>query len=227
MLTTEQKQLKSILDKLLVLGMSTLSTNEQILEALQKCNSCKLSHVEKLTKKERYKAIDEIDNLIIKIFALYSPEASDLRELVAFLKITNEFDRIANNCHSFIRDFPNAIDSDVDKELILEYAIPLQKTSVNALSNALGILQTDDKQLVEERYKAVVVEESKNDDLYKIIEKSLLKKIDKNMSLSLDYQNVMAALRRLEKVADRALSIAGLLHYAKIGGELGHMGQYS
>lgn len=32
----------------------------------------------------------------------------------------------------------------------------------------------------------------------------------------------MSALRRLEKIADRALSIASLLHYAKIGGTIGH-----
>lgn len=221
MLTTEKEKLKSILDKLLILGQSTLSTNEEILQALQHCDKCKLSQIKQPSKKVRYKAIDEVDNLIINIFALYSPEARDLRELVAFLKITNEFDRIANSCNSFIRDFPNAISSEVDKEFILEYAIPLQKSSVNALSNALNILKVKDKQLVEEHYKAVIIEESKNDDLYKIIEKSLLKKINNEVHLSSDYQNIMAALRRLEKIADRALSIANLMHYAKIGGEIG------
>lgn len=221
MLTTEKEKLKSILDKLLTLGQSTLSTNEEILQALKHCDTCKLSQIKQLSKKERYKLIDEIDNLIINVFALYSPEARDLRELVAFLKITNEFDRIANSCYSFIRDFPNALSAEVDKDFILEYAIPLQKSSVNALSNALNLLKVNDKQLVDEHYKAVVIEESKNDDLYKIIEKSLLKKINNEVHLSSDYQNIMAALRRLEKIADRALSIANLMHYAKIGGEIG------
>ena len=221
MLTTEKEKLKSILDKLLTLGQSTLSTNEEILQALKNCDTCKLSKIKQLSKKERYKLIDEIDNLIINVFALYSPEARDLRELVAFLKITNEFDRIANSCYSFIRDFPNALSAEVDKDFILEYAIPLQKSSVNALSNALNILKVNDKQLVDEHYKAVVIEESKNDDLYKIIEKSLLKKTNNEVHLSTDYQNTMAALRRLEKIADRALSIANLMHYAKIGGEIG------
>lgn len=221
MLTTEKEKLKSILDKLLTLGQSTLSTNEEILQALKNCDTCKLNQINKLPKKELYNSIDEIDNLIINVFALYSPEAKDLRELVAFLKITNEFDRIANSCNSFIRDFPNAISSEVDKDFILEYAIPLQKSSVNALMNALNLLKVNDKQLVDEHYKAVVIEESKNDDLYKIIEKSLLKKINNEVHLSNDYQNIMAALRRLEKIADRALSIANLMHYAKIGGEIG------
>lgn len=34
------------------------------------------------------------------------------------------------------------------------------------------------------------------------------------------YQNIMAALRRLEKTADRSLIIANLIHYAKVDGEM-------
>ena len=221
MLTTEKEKRKAILDKMQSLGQNTLSMNEEILHALKHCDICKLHLIKKISKKELYSSINKVDNLIINVFALYSPEARDLRELVAFLKITNEFDRIANNCNSFIRDFPNAISSEVDKEFILEYTIPLQKSSVNALSNALNILTINDKQIVEEHYKAVVIEESKNDDLYKIIEKNLLEKISNEVHLSNDYQNIMAALRCLEKIADRALSIANLMHYAKIGGEIG------
>jgi phosphate transport system protein len=65
-----------------------------------------------------------------------------------------------------------------------------------------------------------MIEEGKNDDFYKIIEKNLLEKINDNIHLSNEYQGVMFALRRLEKIADRALSIAYLMHYAKIGGEI-------
>ncbi len=220
MLPTEKEKLQLILNEIMLLGHSTLSMNQVILDALKDCDTCKLGEIKKLPKHERYDAIDRVDNLIIKVFALYTPEARDLRELIAFLKITNEFDRIANSCNSFIRDFPNALSDEVDKNFILEYAIPLQKSSVNALSHALKILELDDKKSVDEHYKIVVVEESKNDDLYKIIEKNLLKKINNDVHLSKDYQDIMAALRRLEKIADRALSIANLLHYAKVGGEI-------
>ena len=220
MLPTFKEKLTHITNEILSLGQSTLVMNQVILDALKNCDSCKLNEIKKLPKKERYEKIDEIDNLIIKVFALYTPEAKDLRELIAYLKITNEFDRIANSCNSFIRDFPNALSDEVDKDFILEYAIPLQKSSVNALIHALKLLELDEKNSVKEHYKAVVVEEGKNDDLYKIIEKSLLKKVNDDVHLSKDYQDIMAALRRLEKIADRALSIANLLHYAKVGGEI-------
>ncbi|NOQ79186.1 MAG: PhoU family transcriptional regulator [Gammaproteobacteria bacterium] len=220
MLPTEKEKLNTILNEVIKLGMTTLTMNQFILESLESCDTCTLNEIEKITKKERYTSIDKIDNLIINVFALYTPEARDLRELVAFLKITNEFDRIANSANSFIRDFPNALSDEIDKDFILEYAIPLQKSSVNALTHALKLFELDDKESVNEHYKLVVIEESKNDDLYKIIEKSLLKKINNELHLSKEYQDIMEALRRLEKIADRALNIANLMHYAKVGGEI-------
>ena len=222
MLSTEKEKLKTIVDKIQAFGRSTLATNEAILHALKNCESCELNKITNLSKKERYEIIDDIDNSIITIFALYSPEARDLRLLVAYLKITNELDRAAKQSNAFIRDFPGVITTDVDKDFILEYAVPLQKSTVNTLSNVVSLLAEKDKDMVQEQYTEIVIEESKNDDLYKIIEKSLLKKMKKELHLSYEYQGVMAALRRLEKIADRSLSIANLMHYAKIGGEIGN-----
>lgn len=222
MLPTEQEKLKTILEAIKALGESTRVVNTRILDALENYDASKLGAIQVMPKKERYQKIDQVDNLIINVFALYTPEARDLRELVAFLKITNEFDRIANSSNSFIRDFPISMTNDVDRELILEYAVPMQKCCVNAITSTLQLLELKDKSLIEEQYKNVAVEESKNDDLYKIIEKSLLKKINEDITLSNEYQNVMSALRRLEKIADRALSAAALMHYAKIGGEIAH-----
>jgi phosphate transport system protein len=220
MLPTETEKLKKIQHDIVVLGQLVLETNQKILFALEDCKPCKLEDISKIKKQERYERIDIIDDNIIKFFALYTPEARDLRQLIAFLKLTNEFDRIANSCNSFIRDFPQALSDEVDSDFILEYAVPLQKTSVAALSSALKLIELEDKEQVEEEYKNVVVEEGKNDELYQIIEKNLLKKISNNLSLSQDYQDIMQALRRLEKIADRALSIASLMHYAKLGGRI-------
>ena len=222
MLSTEKEKLKTIIEKIKAFGQSNLETNEAILKELKICDTCELKQIPRLSKNDRYEIIDDIDNMIITVFALYSPEARDLRLLVAYLKITNELDRIAKQSNAFIRDFPNAISCDVDKEFILEYAVPLQKSTVNTLRGIVNLLAEKDKDMVQEQYTEIVIEESKNDDLYTIIEKNLLKKIKKDLHLSYEYQSVLAALRRLEKIADRALSIANLMHYAKIGGELGN-----
>ncbi len=223
MLPTETEKLDHILQDMIRLGDKTLKLNEEILEKLEHGSIDNLTEITVYPKKEWLQDIAKIDTQIIQAFALYTPEARDLRQLVAFLKVTNELDRIVNSSRSFIRDFPYVLSKDIDKSFILEYAIPLQKTCVIAVQNAVTLFAEDDKQAVTELYKAVVVEEGKNDELYKIIEKSLLKKINDDIQLSNEYQGIMFALRRLEKIADRALSIAYLMHFAKIGGEINKM----
>jgi len=89
MLEKQKEKYNIILSELMALGQLTLTMNEAILDALTQCDVCKLNDVKKFSKKDRYRRIDYIDNLIINLFALFTPEARDLRELIAFLKITN------------------------------------------------------------------------------------------------------------------------------------------
>ena len=220
MLPTVEEKLNTIHKDMESLGEHALRLNEEILEILKHGKVADLKNIKRAPKQKWLDQIASIDNQIIQFFALYPPEAKDLRQMVAFLKTTNELDRIINSCRSFIRDFPYVISKEIDRDFILEYAIPLQKTSVCSVKNAVALFVEEDKATVDELYNKVVVEEGKNDEFYKIIEKSLLEKINNNIQLSNEYQSVMFALRRLEKIADRALSIAYLMHYAKIGGEI-------
>lgn len=220
MLPTETEKLANILRDMVELGNKALKLNQAILKTLEQGDIDNLKNIKLYSKKNWLADIAKIDTQIIHVFALYTPEARDLRQLIAFLKITNELDRIVNSSRSFIRDFPYVLSKDIDKDFILEYAIPLQKTCVVSVKSALALFSIDDKSEVAELYKIVVIEEGKNDELYKIIEKSLLKKISNDIQLSNEYQEVMFALRRLEKIADRALSVALLMHFAKVGGEI-------
>jgi len=220
MLPTELEKLNKIQQDMVELGEHVLQVNEEILSVLEARHISKIASIDVYSKKTWREKIAEIDNQIIHVCALYSPEARDLRQLVAFLKVTNEFDRVENSCRSFIRDLPAVLEGDLEQESILEYAIPLQKTCVKAVKNATALLNTEDKEEVNKLYKSVVLEEDKNDELYKMIEKSLLNELNENIHLSREYQMVMSALRRLEKIADRALSVAVLMHYARIGGTI-------
>ena len=220
MLPNETEKLANILRDMVELGNKALKLNQAILKTLEQGDIDNLKNIKLYSKKNWLADIAKIDTQIIHVFALYTPEARDLRQLIAFLKITNELDRIVNSSRSFIRDFPYVLSKDIDKDFILEYAIPLQKTCVVSVKSALALFSIDDKSEVAELYKIVVIEEGKNDELYKIIEKSLLKKISNDIQLSNEYQEVMFALRRLEKIADRALSVALLMHFAKVGGEI-------
>ena len=85
---------------------------------------------------------------------------------------------------------------------------------------SISIIDETNTAHIEEKYHRVIVEESKTDDLYLMIEKNILKLISKNLDLSKEYFDTLSALRRLEKIADRAVSIANLLQFAQVGGDI-------
>jgi phosphate transport system protein len=96
----------------------------------------------------------------------------------------------------------------------------LQKTTINALNYIHDYLNNMGTADAAELFRRVSVEESKNDDLFSVIEKDLLNLISSSHELSADYVKVLSTLRKLERTGDRTVNIASLLLYAQQGGEL-------
>ena len=219
MLKPYETKLQNIKEEIQQIGVSVIEALEICLKALNDRRIEDLSNVEISEKKILLKS-NEIDNIIVTTLALYSPEAKDLRRLVSFLKITNELVRTGSNAKDFAKMFKKSYSQDLDTAIILEYAIPLLKSALLSLQTATSIIDEHDEKQIEEKYHRVVVEESKTDDLYLMIEKNILKLISKNLDLSKEYFDTLSALRRLEKIADRAVSIANLLQFAQVGGDI-------
>ncbi len=136
------------------------------------------------------------------------------------MKITNELVRTGSNAKDFAKKFKKSFSEDLNTGTILEYAIPLLKSALLALQTSISIIDETNAKHIEEKYHRVIVEESKTDDLYLMIEKNILKLISKNLDLSKEYFDILSALRRLEKIADRSVSIANLLQFAQVGGDI-------
>ena len=219
MLKPYEEKLKLIKSEVEKLGLDIVEALEVCLKALNERKIENLKNVEVSEKKFLVKS-NEIDNLIITTLALYTPEARDLRRMVAFLKITNEMVRTAANTKDFAKMFKKSYSNDLNTAIILEYAIPLLKSALLSLQTATSIIDEHDEKHIEEKYHRVVVEESKTDDLYLMIEKNILKLITQKLDLSKEYFDILSSLRRLEKIADRAVSIAKLLQFAQIGGDI-------
>lgn len=219
MLKPYEEKLKLIKSEVEKLGLDIVEALEVCLKALNERKIENLKNVEVSEKKFLIKS-NEIDNLIITTLALYTPEARDLRRMVAFLKITNEMVRTAANTKDFAKMFRRSYSEDLDTNTILEYTIPLLKSALLSTKTAVSIIDEQDLKQVEQKYQRVVVEESKTDDLYLMIEKNILKLITKNLDLSKEYFDILSSLRRLEKIADRSVSIASLLQFAKLGGDM-------
>lgn len=210
-----QTNLTDIKTKILNIGEGLLQANILINEALSDCNQDKFqearSHIKNISSKA-----DDIDNNIIKVLALYTPEARDLRQVIAYLKITNELSRACSNTRSFIRGFTDVC-QDVDVATINEYAVPMQASTVGAIKLTLSMLECDDEEEIQEIYNDVLIEESKTDDLYEMVERNLSHQADGLKSFE-KFHKMLKALRKSGKIASRAISIANLLVYAKVGG---------
>ena len=219
MLKPYEEKLKLIKSDVEKLGLDIVEALEVCLKALNERKIENLKNVEVSEKKFLVKS-NEIDNLIITTLALYTPEARDLRRMVAFLKITNEMVRTAANTKDFAKMFRRSYSEDLNTNTILEYTIPLLKSALLSTKTAISIIDEQEIAKVEEKYQRVIVEESKTDDLYLMIEKNILKLITQKLDLSKEYFDLLSSLRRLEKIADRSVSIASLLQFAKLGGDI-------
>jgi phosphate transport system protein len=219
MLKTYESKLQNIKVEIQKIGVDVIEALELSLKALKNNDIEALKNIE-ITEKKLLIKSNEIDNIIVTTLALYSPEAKDLRRLVSFLKITNELVRTGSNVKDFGKKFKKSFSEDLNTGTILEYAIPLLKSALLSLQTSISIIDETNPKHIEEKYHRVIVEESKTDDLYLMIEKNILKLISKNLDLSKEYFDILSALRRLEKVADRAVSIANLLQFAQVGGDI-------
>jgi phosphate transport system protein len=214
MVSKFQTSLDEIKVKILSIGDGLFNANKLINEALATCDSVKFNEAKKQIKNIGSKA-DEIDNNIIKVLALYTPEASDLRQVIAYLKITNELSRACSNTRSFIRGFTDVC-TDVDVETINEYAVPMQTSTVKAIQLTLSMIECYDTEEIQEIYNEVLIEENKTDDLYEMVERNLSNQA--NGQEFEKFHRMLRALRKSGKIASRAISIANLLVYARVGG---------
>lgn len=161
-----------------------------------------------------------VDNEIVKTFALFGPEAQELRALIAYLKMTNELVSIAEGSKKYCRRIREHLQSECDLAPFQSVIIQLHKSVVNALTYIHACVVNMQQCDVEETYRKVMVEESKNDDLFAILEKDIMAHIVSERELSPEYVRVLGTLRKLERVCDRAVNVANLLLFEQKGGKL-------
>ncbi len=215
MISNFQTELEAIKEKVTQIATGLLEANRLIGSALGDCEEEKFMNARGCIKNIGTKS-DDIDNAIIKVLALYTPEARDLREVVAYLKITNELTRACSSTRSFIRGFTDVC-QDVDVATINEYALPMQNSTINAIALAISMIDCEDDDEIQEIYNDVLIEESKTDDLYEMVERNLSLQADDSNDFE-KFHKMLRALRKSGKIASRAIAIANLLVYAKLGG---------
>jgi len=217
MIKNYDTELQHVKKDILSIATGLKEANDMILVALKNCDKKVFqeakTHIKNVTNKT-----NDIDNAIIKLLALYAPEARDLRQVVAYLKITTELLRASTNTRSFIRGFINVC-QDVDIDTINEYALPLQNSTTKAIKIMVDMLDIDDPDEMQDCFNEVLIEENKTDDLYELLEKNILHNSKKTDDFE-KIHRILRAFRKSAKIADRTISIANLLVYIKVGGTL-------
>ena len=215
MLSNFDTSLQSIKKKITKIGDGLVKSNELLLSALSDCDTKKFDEAKSYIKNISSKT-DEIDNDIIKVLALYAPEARDLRQVVAYLKITNELSRACSNTRSFIKGFSDVCSS-IDVETVNQYTVPMQTSTLKAAKIAVSMINIDDIDEIQELYNEALIEESKADDLYEMVERNLSAQAAESHNFEKFYK-MLRALRKSSKIASRSIGMANLLVYVKIGG---------
>ncbi|HIQ47269.1 MAG TPA: phosphate uptake regulator PhoU [Sulfurovum sp.] len=191
------------------------------LQALEKCDSKSFEQV-KVPLKTINKKANDIDNLILTVCALYSPEAKDLREMIAFLKITSALQRIATNEKNYMKNMGICNpDSNEEVKRVIKESLAINRCTIKALEYTIEMItETEDKDRIKDLEAKISVEYSKTDDIYSMIEKDLLQLMHEDHQVNDVYINLMKYIRKNLKIIDRLEDIASRLIFARIGGTL-------
>jgi len=219
MLQKYEERLIDVKKMLVELGSEVTMASERALSGIENLDISRFESTKMLLKNIETQA-NAIDNEIVVTLALFGPEARDLRKMVAYLKITNEVVKIAENVRSFAKRMVLHLQGDTPMTSLHEYSMHLCRTSIKAVTLAISTIDVAEKDALEDIYRRVKVEESKTDDLYAILEKNVLTDMVQKIDQSADFIQILSTMRKLERMADRSVNIVQLMIFARVGGEM-------
>jgi len=219
MLPRYENQINEIQAKLAQLISEVVQAHNIALEAYKTKNPEQFNSVKGILKSIQTEA-NTIDNDIVKTFALFGPEAQELRLLISYLKMTNELVRIGEGAKKYAKRMKMHCEGECNLESISDVIIKLHSSSIAALQFIADCFNNHADCDYEDLYRSVMVEESKCDDLHSILEKEILSRIIIEGELSIEYVKILSTLRKLERASDHAINIAKLMLYSKEGGEI-------
>ncbi len=221
MLTKYQEARHEIRGDVLAL-MTLLSTvNQEALIALENSDATKLEKV-RAKLKEVAKTTEKIDNDIVLLFARYTPEAKDLREMVSYLKITSEINRIRTNINNYLKNMQSMLtEEDINIIQFIKESLSINRCTIHAFSKTLDMFQTfDDNEKVKQLAVEIDVEYAKTDDIYALLEKNVVQKMGDTDGKAEEYFNLLKYIRKNLKIIDRLDSISQRIIFARMGGKL-------
>ena len=221
MLTEYQEARREVRDAVLT---ATRILSEVQSESLRAIETSDLTGLESLRKKLKRisKETEEIDNALVIIFVRYSPEARDLREMVSYLKITSDLNRIKASLNSYLKNMQSMLNED-DVAIIqfIKESLSINRCTMHAFEKTVEMFQTfDDHERIRNLATEIDVEYAKTDDIYALLEKSVIQKMHEADGKAEEYFNLLKYIRKNLKIIDRLDSVAQRIIFARMGGKL-------
>lgn len=212
-----KEELANLNRKLLEMAALVESRIAKSVKALREGNMILAQEVIKSDEQINAMEID-IDNLCIKILALYQPEAGDLRAVTMIMKVNNDLERIGDHASSisrialFMAEYPPVkplVDVDIPK--MADKTLEMLRESLDAFIRkdsalAVRVCEKDDEV---DGYEPRIVRELIT---FVMADPSMV-----DMALRYIY-----VARHLERVADLATNIAENAYYMATGEVLKH-----
>ena len=184
------KSIKALREGNMILAQEVMSTDDQV-------NSMEI----------------EIDNLCIKILALYQPEATDLRTVTMIMKVNNDLERIGDHASRmalFMADYP-PIKPLIDIPKMADKAMEMLREALDAF------IRSDERLAVE-----VCRKDDEVDNYEPQIVRELITFVISDPSTLNRALRYIYVARHLERVADLATNIAENAYYIATGEMLKH-----
>lgn len=144
----------------------------------------------------------EIEEECLKILALHQPVASDLRLLIAIIKINNELERIADNAVNIAKRVQT-----ISKDSSLTFKIDYQAMSgrvLNMFKLSLDALVTENADLA----RRIFLEDEEVNQQRNKAYKEVIHELNKEPGHAKCLVNLYLLARHLERIGDRVKNIA-------------------
>jgi phosphate transport system protein len=156
----------------------------------------------------------EVDDLAIRIIALRSPMANDLRDVVAALKIGGVVERIGDYAKNIAKRVAQVEGRKQIEPLTLIPAMAeIAQSMVRDVLNAYA---------ARDQYLAinVIERDEKLDNFYNSLFRNLVSHMMENPATISSAAQLLFVARNLERIGDHATNVAEMVHYAATGSYL-------
>jgi phosphate transport system protein len=153
----------------------------------------------------------EVDRLAIRVIALRSPMADDLRDVIAALKISGVVERIGDYAKNIAKRVPELERMSKFEPLTLIPA--MAEIAQSMVRDVLNAYAARDAALAVE----VIERDEKVDNFYNSIFRNLVAHMMENPSTISSAAQLLFVARNLERIGDHATNVAEMVYFAATG----------